>query len=138
MFEIVNQFDGLFSNLNVFEYNKNLNIQEMSLNPCNFDGSYLAWKDMKFDLKGDVTLKNFTSNDVCDSEKMQMEKISLALPSSMTFSKANKSCHLFPDGKISEYRNKEDIKSLNQLDNIHECLGYWTPYSGLFKTLCIQ
>ena len=124
------QFDGRFSNLNVFEHYKNLNIQEMSSDPCSFDGSYLAWKDIEFDLNGDVKIMNLTSNDVCYSEGIERDRIRLALPLAMRFSKANKSCHLFPEGKMAEYTNKEDIKSLNQLDNIHKCVSYWTPYSG--------
>ena len=124
------QFDGLFSNLNVFEYTEKLNIQEMSSNPCSYDGSYLAWKNMEFDLNGNVFLMNFTSDDVCDSEMVNSDKIRLGLPTELTFIEANKSCHIFPDGKIAEYKTIEDIKYVNHLDNFHKCNSYWTAYSG--------
>ena len=125
------KFDGLFSNLNIFDYDSSLNIKSMSSNPCNYEGNYLSWKDMKFDLIGDVTYMKIPKSSVCFSG----EKFLLPLPSEMDFLTAYESCRLFPDGIITEFKSQQDVKSLNFLGNFRRCEYYWTPYTGIRKNI---
>ena len=128
------KYDGFISNLNVFEYDENLDIMRISSNPCQYDGSYLSWKDMEFDWVGDVTVKYFRRNSVCVcSSEEEKNKINVPLPSTMNFNTANELCKYFPDGIITEFQNQEDLESLSLLDNFPRCDYYWTPYSGALK-----
>ena len=127
------KYDGYISNLNVFQYDENVDMMTISANPCAYDGTYLSWKDLNFDLVGDVTVMHLSGNSVCGSK--ETDNFNLPLPSTMNFFEAYKLCQYFPGGSISELQNQEDLESLNLLDNYQRCYYYWTPYSGSIGNL---
>ena len=119
------QYDGLVTNLNIFQYETSLDLQKLSLNLCEVEGTYLSWNSINFNLNGHVMLRNLSISEVCGSVKP-----TVMLPTETTIFTANDSCHLLQDGTISEFYSIEELKKLLLLETVDKYLYIWTPYSG--------
>ena len=96
------QYDGLVSNINVFEYDPTLNLAEMSANLCNYNnGTYISWEEMDFNLFGKTKLGAIPANKICHEK--ETESTNLFLPHDLTIFNANFTCHKLY-GHMTEYR----------------------------------
>ena len=122
-------YDGFVSNVNIFKYYDDLNLQTLSSSLCNASGDYISWLNIvsSVSLHGYVEFVEKPTNVVC-GKRTETERV--VLPKTYKFLHSNITCHLMK-GKISEYLNKDELYDIQKLEKYKNCSHFWSPYSGI-------
>ena len=103
------QFTGIVSNINIYNFNEDLDIQRMSSDPClhALQGDFLAWQDIDWVKHGEEHLKviDVGHEEVCNEDPL----ITMSLPLEMNRIDANNTCHLLRD----RLKTQKDYHSFN-------------------------
>ena len=122
-------FRGEVSNVHFYFSNGSLSTETLSKNPCETQGSYLAWSNMKFSINGENVFEfNETDKDVCT---VQPKFYDVLLPGKMTWDEGNHLCNAIGGGKMTEVKNECDIEIVaSKMSKIAaSCTKLWLPLS---------
>ena len=121
------QFESDITNVHIFSNDQNKNIQQLSSNPCTWNGTYLSWKEMEFDLEGNASITYIHKESLCS----QTDQDLFPIPGTYYFNDTYQSCNLMK-GRISglETFQKWEFVSKSPLIEDEECTYFWTPYTG--------
>lgn len=104
-----------------------------TINLCIEQGNFLAWKDMNWQLNGNVTEEEEREETVCGNN------YNIQLPLLWTFSEARNKCSKMGHGKISSLPDPSNVSKVEDYfgEGLNSCREIWTPYSGTsyYKTL---
>ena len=123
------QFIGMVSNINIYLFNTELNIQKLSSDPCLHAtrGDFMAWEDSDWIKHGDgqhLLEVELEAPDVCNENPL----ITMPLPLEMSWQDANQTCHLLStSGNLADIRNNHDVHKMVESSS-QSCDYMWTPY----------
>ena len=123
------QFTGLVSNINIYLHNSQLDIQEISADPCLHatSGDFLAWEGTDWIKHGDgdhLLEVDMEAADVCNENPV----IRMALPLEMSWLDANETCHMLStSGTLADIRTNQDVHKMVESTS-QSCDYMWTPY----------
>lgn len=119
-------FDGLVTNINIFNSSSDHDLRNMSASPCLYasQGDFLSWDDITWERDGE-TVEEITleEEDICGREKFY----NVPLPSVFQWDTANYACSVLGAGSIPQIRNIREMEKLIELTG--SCKFTWTPYS---------
>ena len=120
------QYTGMITNINIYKADSQLDIQEMSSDPCQFasSGDILAWEDMEWDQQGDF-LEDLIVEDgeVCGDQP----NFNIPLILDLNWFTADRTCQILNNGTISEMNDLTDIGFISSKFN-RFCDYIWSPY----------
>ena len=119
------QFLGKVSNINVFDMKEDIkNLKDF--NSCSEQGNFMSWKDMKWQLFGNVTEEEETEETICGKSYI------LQLPLLWNFSEARMKCSKMGNGRIATLPNPGNVSDIENYfgKGSSSCDEIWTPYSG--------
>ena len=125
------QYQGSLSNLNFHFHHESISIEDLSRNPCETEGSYLAWSRMAFSKIGEgIVESEGTQEDVCSVFPIP-ETHKVLLPGLMSWTKADFLCKILGEGKMVEVENEEEIeKTSSWIQEVTDsCPLVWVPIS---------
>ena len=123
------QFIGMVSNVNIYKFNTELNIQRISSDPCLHAtrGDFLAWEDAEWIKHGvgeHLLEVDMEAAQVCNENL----EIRMPLPLEMTWLDANETCHMLSTkGTLADIRNNQDVHKMVESSS-QSCDYMWTPY----------
>ena len=123
------QFTGMVSNVNIYKFNTELNIQGLSSDPClhTNSGDLLAWEEaewIKHDNGSHLLEIEMEAAQVCNENL----EIRMPLPLEMSWKDANETCTMLStSGTLADIRNNQDVHKM--VDSSSQSCDYmWTPY----------
>ena len=122
-------FHGKVSNMHFHFSGKQISLANLSKNPCETQGSYLAWSDMTFKRNGlNVFEVEEKDQEVCD---VLPGLYHVLLPGRMSWTSANHLCHVLGGGTMTGVEDEQDINKLAaRVKGISEsCPSLWLPLS---------
>ena len=125
------QYQGSLSNLNFHFHHESISIEDLSRNPCETEGSYLAWSRMAFSKIGEgIVESEGTQEDVCSVFPIP-ETHKVLLPGLMSWTKADFLCKILGEGKMVEVENEEEIEKTSSWiqEATDSCPLVWVPIS---------
>ena len=123
------QFTGMVSNINIYLFRPELNIQSLSSDPCLHAtrGDLLAWEEadwIKHDDGRHLLEVELEAAEVCNENPL----ITMPLPLEMSWSDANQTCHMLSTtGTLADIRNNQDVHKM-VASTSQSCDYMWTPY----------
>ena len=125
------QYQGSLSNLNFHFHQESISIEDLSRNPCETEGSYLAWSRMAFSKIGEgIVESEGTQEDVCSVFPIP-ETHKVLLPGLMSWTKADFLCKILGEGEMVEVENEEEIEKTSSWiqEATDSCPLVWVPIS---------
>ena len=125
------QYQGSLSNLNIYFYQESISIVDLSQNPCETVGSYLAWSTLSFTKVGEGIIESEGDKaDVCSVFPIP-ETHKVLLPGLMSWTRADFLCKILGEGKMIEVENQEEIERTSSWvqDTTDSCPLVWLPIS---------
>jgi hypothetical protein len=124
------QFLGSVTNVNIFFYDAEKSIEDMSRNPCSKVGDYMAWANADFELKGPKS-GEIQRDDERPCEMSPKNVYSLLLPAEMSWTEAQHTCNALGKGNITDIDNDDNLQHMVMWvkETRSSCVALWTPIS---------
>ena len=123
-------FRGEVSMIQFYSFDRVMSAEVSSQNPCQTEGTYLAWSDMTFDRIGESVheLERY-EEEICE---VLPDFYNALLPGMNTWIQANYLCKVLGGGSMAGVEDEKDIERLvSRVENIPvgSCPMIWLPLS---------
>ena len=122
-------FRGRVSNIHFHFVDGQTTLASLSKNPCDKQGSYLAWSEMSFTRRGQSVFQlEEKHEDVCD---VLPHSYNVVLPAEVSWTSANHLCNVLGGGMMTGVEDDKDVEGLaDQIEGFAEsCPVLWLPLS---------